>query len=895
MEKGNFDLRSWTTNCDILKEQLVRDKKYTDHGCELEKILGYKYNTKNDCMYLSSSEVNKNVTTKRGILSQISSLYDPLSVFLPVTIRGRILMRDLWENKYDWDQEVSPEFIKTWLILANDLCKLSSISFPRFTLRDDRKFELYVFCDASQNAYGFSAYAAQDGISNLIFAKSKVAPMKRRSLPTLELLGVYIALKNISVIMNTYKGLIENIFINVDAQIVLSWLLTDVTKLKTKNIYAKNRIKDIKVMVDDIGRNYNIEVKFKYVSTQENPADLLTRGLTFDQFNDNLKFWFNGPDWINKNPIVYPVSNLECLTKVQKTMVQKTILKEVHIVEPVVSFERYSSIDKLINVTAAVFKAVNKFKKSSLNNELESAKIYLIKTMQSQEFEEELKFLKSKENKNPPNLVKSLNLFLDKEGILRSYGRIEKTQIYNYDLFNPILLAKTHNLTKLFIIKAHESCKHLGISATLNNLRLSGFWVPKARQCVKNALSSCFICNKFNSLSFRYPKVTNLPKSRVNLVKPFYDTGIDYTGHIWVKCNNVSVKMYILLFTCLNIRSVHIELVQDMSTQSFIQALIRFTNLFGVPARIYSDNARSFNAALSSNIIENHLSSNLFCNKFQVNNIKHIKIPLYSPWMGSVWERLIKTVKSCLYKTIGKSKIEYFEFLTLLSDIQNAINARPLTYRCSSDSGLEIITPNSFLKPYSNSELFLNINDEVWDGEPPRRSDLLVSLEAREINFEKFKRLWYEEYLLSLRETYKDLYESKFCNKIKLEDVVLIKNSLKPRPYWQLGRVIELFPGQDNKIRIVKIRLGNGSEQIHALNHLYPLELNLTHDVNTNRVIDDDEEIDTSHLNLDYKIDEIDKDLGLDLKVEPSKINNSRPRRANAGMRGKNDTSYLYY
>ena len=141
-----------------------------------------------------------------------------------------------------------------------------------------------------------------------------------------------------------------------------------------------------------------------------------------------------------------------------------------------------------------------------------------------------------------------------------------------------------------------------------------------------------------------------------------------------------------------------------MTSKAFVQALIRFTNVHGVPSHIYSDNARSFSTTLGGDI-EQHVHSDNFAKQFENYKIKHIKIPLYSPWAGSTWERLIGVIKSCLNKIIGRSKIEYFELLTLLSDIQNAINTRPLTYRCSSDNDLQEITPNCFLRPNVKSEL----------------------------------------------------------------------------------------------------------------------------------------------------------------------------------------------
>ena len=151
-----------------------------------------------------------------------------------------------------------------------------------------------------------------------------------------------------------------------------------------------------------------------------------------------------------------------------------------------------------------------------------------------------------------------------------------------------------------------------------------------------------------------------------------------------------------------------------MSTVAFVQALIRFSNIYGAPSYIYNDNAKSFNAALGGeDIVEHHVHSTDFENKFRNNQIKHLKIPLHSPWVSSTLERLIRVVNSCQYKSIGRSKIKYFDLLTLLTDVQNAINSRPLTYRCSFDSKLQMITPNCFLHPNTNSRLVVRFNIQI--------------------------------------------------------------------------------------------------------------------------------------------------------------------------------------
>ena len=112
-----------------------------------------------------------------------------------------------------------------------------------------------------------------------------------------------------------------------------------------------------------------------------------------------------------------------------------------------------------------------------------------------------------------------------------------------------------------------------------------------------------------------------------------------------------------------------------------------------------------------------------------------------------------------MFESIGHLKLDYFELFTLVSDIQSTINQRPLTYRCSSDINLEIITTNSFLRPDINTGLVSNLeNKSVLESDPPSRLDLIKTLESREKLLKDFKEMWVNEYLLSLRKTCKDLH-----------------------------------------------------------------------------------------------------------------------------------------
>ena len=659
----------------------------------------------------------------------------------------------------------------------------------------------------------------------------------------------------------------NSITVACDSQVVLQWILSDPNKCK-KKVFVSNRLKDIKGYENEILNNYNIHINYKYVPTDSNPADLLTRGLSLDSFKQQLNFWLHGPDFINSEKVKWPASNLCCLSSDSQNIVMATQAEPVPIAPAMISLDNFSKFSIAVNVAKNVIQFCSKAggltrekrqERWGSDDYQECAKLYIIQSVQHQCFAEEIKFLKDPRDKLVPNLVRNYNLFLDKFGTVRSDCRVGKNLFFDYEVLNPILLPKQHKLTELIIVDAHVRVKHLGIQSTLNKVRITGFRLMKPYLSVRAAISDCHVCKRFNNLSFKYPHLTNLPAHRVNMVRPYMHVGVDFTGHLIIK-DQVKLKnrifkferkVYILIFTCLNVRACHIELVPEMSTDHFVLAMVRFCNEYGIPSHLYSDNARSFISGV--NVMEKVFTSDEFQEKFGVYDIKHVRIPVYSPWVGATWERLIRVVKNCLKKTISRQKLDYFQLKTVLSDIQLAINSRPLTYRCADEDGLEILTPNKFLRPHVETNLIVRNPREILT-ETASRKDLVKSLSIREKMVTHFKDLWYESYLLSLRSLYKNLHETEFVNKIKVNDLVLIKNPVKARQHWRLGRVIQLIYGSDNKVRTVKLLRGDAKYrqgvrklELHSIKNLYPLELSITH----NHVADS--EVDQNLLNLEVE------------------------------------------
>ena len=546
LDAVHFDLRSCNSNSAELVDLMKGDDRFIKHGQPLDKVLGYRYSAGSDHLQLHSVHLDETVNSKRGMLSESSKVFDPLSLTGPVTVKAKQLISKLWKRKRTknhWDETVDGELCKEWSSLSRDLESLSSLQFPRLALTDDSPMDLFFFSDACKSSYGFVAYAVQKGSSNFVFAKAKVAPLQERTLPQLELLGAVVACQGLLTMLEIFKHVkINNVYIHLDAQIVLSWLLSSALP---KNNYTCNRVKDVKKMVKAASDSYNVNVFFKYVPTGDNPADMLSRGISFAKFSEQLDLWIHGPSWIRGATVVWPSSEYGCLSEASKSLVMCTDLgARREPLAPVVSFERFSSFTKLLNSTNFVISFLERrgvLKKDTMQDlwgttdTLEIAKLHLIKTMQAEVFHNELEYLRGPKTSGVPARVRDMNMFLDRFGIIRCDGRMGKVTRFDYDLMYPILLApKEHALTKSLVLHYHLKVQHLGIQSTLTKIKLAGFRLIHPYQTVKSIINPCFTCKRFNNLCYKYPRMTDLPRDRVNLVRPYSNVGLDYTGHVWV-------------------------------------------------------------------------------------------------------------------------------------------------------------------------------------------------------------------------------------------------------------------------------------------------------------------------------------------------------------------------
>lgn len=368
---------------------------------------------------------------------------------------------------------------------------------------------------------------------------------------------------------------------------------------------------------------------------------------------------------------------------------------------------------------------------------------------------------------------------LDEDGIIRLGGRISNaTTSYNHK--HPIILPRNNHVTTLLLRKVHLSLFHAGIQTPLSTVRLQ-YWPINGRAEVKRVIHNCVVCIRFRSQVCEQ-KMADLPAPRVNLVRPFLHTGVDFTGHMLVKSNRLRnakfIKGYICVFVCLSSKCIHLELVSDMTSNSFILALKRFISRRGLCHTIYSDNATNFKGTHHElnqlyKMFRDEKQYSEIIDYTSLNSITwKFTVPLASH-MGGIYEGAIKAAKNLLKRQLVNVKLPYEELMTIIVQIEGILNSRPLCALSDVPNDLTCLTPAHFLI----GSAILDIpepNFEAW------RSNPVIVWKRLSIIKHKFWKQWMLQYLSELQQRPK--WATSRQN-LLINDLVIIKDELTPPAY----------------------------------------------------------------------------------------------------------------
>ncbi|XP_050065896.1 uncharacterized protein LOC126554955 [Aphis gossypii] len=802
LSRSGLQLKKWASNAPELPSQLHPEDCSGDplafEQDHATHVLGMRWNHGED--YFSFSVNNfKMIPTKRGVLSMIARIFDPLGLLAPTIFYAKTIMQRVWLAQIGWDDELPSDIEEDWQEFYHSLDWLVGIKIPRYIgCSTGCAYVLCGFSDASEKGYAAVAYlrvvdSSGDIRSYLLGSKTKLAPMKSTSIPRLELSGAVLLalwLGRLRRILENQIG-ISGVFAWTDSTIVLSWLSNPHTSFKT---FVSNRVFQIQSSIPNC--------QWLHVRSENNPADCASRGLLPTALERSTLYW-NGPSFLSSPVDSWPKGIVK-LTLDQLPEVQPACLLSQS-QAPAEWYARFSSFDHMIRVVARLRRFMLRCLKKDYDtgflkqSELNSALFTVVKSAQGYFLRELLNNLNKGEEVHQKGLAR-LAPFLDSLGVIRVGGRLQNSS-WSERRRHLMLIPKEAHLAVLITRHWHRYACHAS-PRLLTALVQRRFWIIGIRLVVHRVIRKCVICAKV-AMVHPQPMMAVLPGFRVQEAHPFAIVGIDYAGPLQMKELSLRkariCKVYIAVFVCMTTKAVHLETVTALSSDAFLLTLDRFVARRGLPSSIYSDCGTNFvGAAKQLRQLINHpdqrdkISGHLPC-AWHFN-------PPGAPHFGGIWEAAVKSAKSLLLRTMNAQIWTLEEVTTVLCRVEAALNSRPLVPASSDPNDLECLTPGHFLigRP------LLSIPD-------PESPDTQLCLRTRwkllQQSFRFFWRRWSQEYLNTLQTRGK---WTKTSNNVEVGNMVVVKTVDSPPLSWPLGRVIEVYPGTDQIVRVAKVITSKG-------------------------------------------------------------------------------------
>jgi hypothetical protein len=855
LSKGGFRLTKWSSNSqNVLKslpeaERAVSVKTLDFASSPVERALGVRWNVTSDT-FGYKIVVKERPATRRGILSIVSSIYDPLGFVSPFIFSAKILLQDLCRSKLGWDDPVPEDALRRWKNWLAMLPKLEEFVIDRClkpaSFGDVVSSQIHHFADASQQGYGAVSYLRivnRNGDVHCCFltGKSRLAPLKATTIPRLELSAAVVATKLDKMMRQELDISPDESIFWTDSTCVLSYIQNESRRFQT---FVANRISKI--------HDASEPTQWKYVNTKLNPADDASRGLTAEEIVQN-KRWLKGPEFLwqpnelwrsQHQPTAQNMDNDPELKREATTLAATT-----ENVDPMHRrFEKFSTWKGLKKAIAHVIRYKNRLrtkvqrrkngetaqadrKETKINpitiDELNNAERVILEIVQSSNFPKEISTLEGQQSSNPKseststtrrNQGKSSPIYKLSprliNGLLRVGGRLNHAPLET-DVKHPIILPKHHHIAKLIVRHYHQISGHSGIEYVLSLIRQK-YWIVKARVLVRKVLNDCFDCRRRQS-PVGEQRMADLPESRVTPCNPpFTYTGVDCFGPFNVRRGRSQVKRYGVIFTCLSVRAIHIEVAQSLDTDSFINAMRRFIARRGTPSEMRSDNGGNFvSGEKELRLCIKDWNQQKIHEFLLQREIKWIFNPPTASHHGGVWERCIRTVRKVMNALLREQTLDDEGLLTLMCEVEAIINGRPITKVSDDSRDNEALTPNHLLLLRPGSAL------------PPgkfQKEDLYSRRRWRQIQYlaDIFWRRWLKEYLPSLQR--RDKWNRARRN-FEIGDIVLVLQENCPRSSWPLARIVEVNRNSsDGNVRSVKVKTSTSTLE-RPINKIVLLEI----------------------------------------------------------------------
>lgn len=744
----------------------------------------------------------------RQIYRVLASQYDPLGYLIPYTTRAKILVQRLWDKKRDWDDPQLPkELLASWDKWEKELSRLEEISLPRCYSQSKKdhpscRYDIHVFCDASEQAYGSVAYLRiehKEGQVEVAFvaARSRVAPRKQQSIPRLELCAALNGAQLSQLLTAELTIPICSTTLWSDSTTVLTWLTSSSCRYK---VFVGTRVAEIQEMT--------ASAIWRYVRSSDNPADDITRGKPLGDLSRESR-WSQGPAFLKLPSDSWPVQPRLSFEEPSCELRKSSFTVLVTTTTPSPKLQHYDTLAECLNAYGQELHGAAYTSSADLQRDVQHA---ILCQAQAESFPDELRLLKSGKPIFSTSRLITLSPELDAAtGLIRVGGRLRHCEVLEEDAVHPAILDPRHPITVLIIKDYDERLHHPGTERLFAEIRRM-YWILRGREAVRRYQRQCTECRKWRGRP-EVPLMADLPLTRQRYFRPaFYSSGMDCFGPFLIKIGRRNEKRWGIVFKCMTTRAIHLDLLSSLDSDSFLMALRRFIARRGKPYELLCDQGTNFKGgerelndafATLQDELQSHLAN---------QQIKFTYNPPSAPHFGGCWEREIRSIKAALRVTIGAQTVTEEVLRTVLIEVEGILNSKPLGYTSSDVADLDPITPYCFLIGRRDASLpqVIYQESEMLSRRRWRHSQLLA---------EHFWRHFLKYYLPDLQARQKWRTDKKA---LEIGDVVLIVDPQLPRALWPVGKVTQVFPGVDGRVRTASVDV-NGKTYTRVVARLIQL------------------------------------------------------------------------
>lgn len=644
-----------------------------------------------------------------------------------------------------------------------------------------------------------------------ILGKARLAPQAEPTIPRLELCAAVLAVEMAELIVREMDFQLDAVTFYCDSKVVLGYIHNE---SKRFYVYVHHRVQRI--------RQSTQPRQWQYVPTENNPADHASRSVHASELaNSN---WLTGPAFLyvphktcSEQQDVFKLIDPDSDTEIRPQVTSCVTSTRDKPLTPE-RFKRFSSWKSLQRAVATLIHVVHSFQsatqvptecrgwhqcsKPHTVSELSKAMKTIIRSVQKATFSEELDLLSKGGNINKKSPLAKLNPLIDEDGLLRVGGRLKLADLSSQEK-NPIILPGKHHVSTLLIRHYHERVEHQGRTFTEGAIRTAGIWLIGGKRCISSILHGCVTCRKLRGKIERQ-KMSDLPEGRLSTSPPFTYTGVDVFGPGTVAARRTRgglahSKRWAVLYTCLSIRAVHIEVIESMDGSSFINSLRRFFAIRGPSQQIHSDwgtnfvgacNELEFHKVMKDSKVQRYVNSQGCTWDFN---------PPHSSHMGGAWERMIGVARRILDSMLMRTdsfSLFHEVLCTLMAEVTAIINSRPLVPVSSDADSPLILTPAMILTqrqsvpPPPGKFTEKDLYKQQW-----RQVQSLA---------DQFWTRWKREYLQTLQVRHK---WQESCPNIEVGDIVLLRDIKAARNDWPMALVTCTFPSDDGRVRKVELKV----------------------------------------------------------------------------------------